>query len=72
MNRGLEFSYRLTVRYVASVSDENPASFFMVEMSREKKVLYRLAVPRVWRTELMPGPNDGSVASGGLKLRPCP
>lgn len=29
---GLVFVYCMTVRYVASVSDENPASFFMAEM----------------------------------------
>jgi hypothetical protein len=29
---GLGFVYCMTVRYVASVSDENPASFFMAGM----------------------------------------
>lgn len=31
---GLGFVYRMTVRHVASVSNENPASFFMVETRR--------------------------------------
>jgi hypothetical protein len=73
---GLEFVYRVTVRHVASVSYGNPASFFVVEMRREKKYcidwqsLGHMGV--VGENGLKPGPDQGPVTSCGLSVCPCP
>jgi len=57
----------MTVRYVASVSDEIPASFSWLKWGEGKKLLYRLAVPRThwsgWgeRTKSPSGPGTFGV-----------
>ena len=65
----------MTVRYVASVSDENPASFFVVEMRMYKK--YCIDWQSLGHTGvggkngLKPRPEQGPLTSGGLRVCLC-